>query len=168
MSKDDPLNLYSISSNETALISEIPAIINEENVIFAPGQVKTPLSLLNDKYCEELAFPYLLPNGKFKYNITRDVVISPARYFNQRLLNHNQIFASDPVYIFFARTVDKQYLLRSSINFAMHKIKPGQLTAGTIKQNYRGTIDKYVASDNAFSFMSQVKGTPSLLEIIFI
>ena len=161
LSKEDPLNSYRISSNETALISEIPAIIDKENVIIAPGQGKTPIPLLNDKYCEELAFPYLLPNGKFGYNVTREVAVSPARYFNQRLLNHNQIFASDPDYIFFARSVYEQYLLRSSINFAMHKVKPGQLTAGTIKQNYRGTIDRYVASDNAFSFMSQVKGTPA-------
>ena len=28
-----------------------------------------------------------------------------------------------------------------------------------VKQNYRGTTDKFVASDNEFSFMRQVKGT---------
>ena len=40
---------------------------------------------------------------------------------------------------------------------ADHKIKDGQLTAGTIRQNCRGTIDRFVASDNAFSFMRSVK-----------
>ena len=34
----------------------------------------------------------------------------------------------------------------------MHKIKADQLIAGTIKQNYRGTIERFVASDSAFSF----------------
>lgn len=40
---------------------------------------------------------------------------------------------------------------------ADQKIKDGQLTAGTIRQNCRGTIDRFVASDNAFSFMRSVK-----------
>ena len=45
------------------------------------------------------------------------------------------------------------------ISFAMNQIKAGQLTAGTIKQYYRGIIKRFLASDNAFSFMSFVKGT---------
>ena len=42
----------------------------------------------------------------------------------------------------------------------MHKIKPGTLTAGTVKSNFKGTIERLVARNNAFSFMSLVKGTP--------
>lgn len=41
----------------------------------------------------------------------------------------------------------------------MHKIKAGQVTVGTIKQNYKGIIERFVANDNAFSFMSSVKRT---------
>ena len=33
--------------------------------------------------------------------------------------------------------------LHSSINFAMHKIKPGKITAGTIKHNFKGTIESF-------------------------
>ena len=51
--------------------------------------------------------------------------------------------------------------LRSSINIAMHKIKPGTLTAQIVKSNFKRTIERFVASDNAFSFMSSVKGTPA-------
>ena len=43
----------------------------------------------------------------------------------------------------------------------MHKINPGTLTEGTVKSNFKGTIEKFVARDNAFSFMSSVKGTPA-------
>ena len=49
----------------------------------------------------------------------------------------------------------------SSINFAMHKIKPGTFAAGTVKIYFKGTIERCVAMDNAFSFMSSVKGTPA-------
>ena len=42
----------------------------------------------------------------------------------------------------------------------MHKIKPGTLNAGTVKTNFKGTFERLVASDNAFSFMISVKGKP--------
>ena len=35
--------LHRTGSNETALVSEIPYIINYENVIIAPGQGKDPV-----------------------------------------------------------------------------------------------------------------------------
>ena len=50
----------------------------------------------------------------------------------------------------------EQQHLRSSINFAMHKIKPGTLTAKTVKNKFKATIQRFVASDNAFSIMSSV------------
>ena len=43
----------------------------------------------------------------------------------------------------------------------MHKIKPGTLTAGTVKSYNKGTIGNFVARDNAFSFMSVEKGAPT-------
>ena len=160
-SVEDPLNIHRTASNETTLVSDIPNIVNNENIIFAPSQEKTPVSVLIDEFCGEQTFPYLLPTGKFGYNAPRDIPISPARYFNQSLLSFNQWFASDADYIFFARSVYEQYHLRSSINFAMHKIKPGTLTAGTVKNNFKGTIERFVASKIVFSFMSSVKGTPA-------
>ena len=36
----DPLSVHRTVLNETALVSEIPYIINDENVIIAPGQGK--------------------------------------------------------------------------------------------------------------------------------
>ena len=43
----------------------------------------------------------------------------------------------------------------------MHRIKPGTLTAGTVKSNFKGAIERFVARDDAFSFLSSVKGTPA-------
>ena len=62
------------------------------------------------------------------------ILISPAQFFNQKLLNFNQYFTSNADYIFFVRSVYEQHHLRSSINFAMHKIKPGTFTAGLVKR----------------------------------
>ena len=38
----------------------------------------------------------------------------------------------------------------------MHKTKSGTLTAETVESNYKGTIERILARDNAFSFMSSV------------
>ena len=41
----------------------------------------------------------------------------------------------------------------------MHKIKAHVFTAGAVKNNFKGAIERFVAGDNAFSSMSSVKGT---------
>ena len=122
---EDPLNKHRISSNESALVSEFLSAIDNENIIVAPGQEKTPVSIVNDNYCEKLDFPYLIPNGKSGYNAEREVAISPLSYFNQQLLSFNQSFASDSNNSFFTRSIYEQYHLCSSINFVIQKIKPG-------------------------------------------
>ena len=43
----------------------------------------------------------------------------------------------------------------------MHKMKPCKLKTGTVKSSFKGTIERFVAKDNAFSFMSSVKEIPA-------
>ena len=43
---DDPLNLYRVAPNETALISEIQGIIDEDNLTVAPGQGKSQFCVM--------------------------------------------------------------------------------------------------------------------------
>ena len=83
-SVEDPLGMHRSTSKKTTLISDILKIINEENLIVAPGQGKI----------------YLLPMGKFGYNSPYNISICTARYFNQILLNFIQYFASDEHCIF--------------------------------------------------------------------
>ena len=40
----------------------------------------------------------------------------------------------------------------------MYRIKLGTLTARTVKNDFKAKIERFVASDNAFSFMSSFKG----------
>ena len=97
----DPLNKYRSACNETVLVSKCPHVIaDEENIIIAPGEGKTPLFILKDEKCEEMAHPHLFPHGKFGLHTKRDVKLTHTKYFNQRLLNYTQKFASDPDYIF--------------------------------------------------------------------
>ena len=49
---EDPLTRHRVASNETALVSEIPNIVENENLIVAPGQGKTPVAIPKDEFCE--------------------------------------------------------------------------------------------------------------------
>ena len=100
---DDSLAQFKSVSDETIFISEIPTVTDtEEAIVVTPSEGKQPLSLLGYEFCEELAHPHLFPSGKFGYKAKREMPISPSRYFNQRLLNYSQKFASDSDYISFA------------------------------------------------------------------
>ena len=46
---EDILSMHRTRSNETALVSEIPCIINNENFIIAPGQEKKLVLILIDQ-----------------------------------------------------------------------------------------------------------------------
>ena len=94
---------HSSSAAEACLVSTCPQInVNSECTDIAPGEGKLPKSILNDEYCEELSFPHLFPTRKFDDKVRRKIPPSPVKYFNQRLLNYSQKFASDTDYIFFA------------------------------------------------------------------
>ena len=71
--------MHRTALNKTALVSEMPIIIDKESVIIAPRQWKTPVSLLHEDACEELAFPYLFPKDKFENNICRNVPVSAVQ-----------------------------------------------------------------------------------------
>ena len=90
------LDEYSSIANETCLVSLNPQTsVDNDCITIAPGEGKQPKSTLNDQFCEELAFPYLFPAGKFGYRVKRDVKLSPAKQFNQRLLHYSHyIFCS--------------------------------------------------------------------------
>ena len=72
----------------------------------APGEGVTPISILTDQHCEELAHPHIFPTGKFGYSAPRKVGLSPVKYFNQRLLNYKQKVSANSDYIFFAHCND--------------------------------------------------------------
>ena len=168
---ENPHDRDRIGASETVLISSIPTDFDNETLNIAPGEGKKPLSLLTDKFCEELAHPHLFPTGKFGFNVNRMIPLSPSRYFNQRLLNYRQRFASESDYIFFAHSVYQQLCMNSRINIAMRKVCSNRLTAGMLSQNFKERVKDFVANDEAYSFMKTIKGTPAywkkfLLEVL--
>ena len=158
------LDRYRIVSNETLIsnILEIHEDVDKEGVVsVAPGKGKKPMPIFKDNYCEEHAFPHLFPTGKLGYKVQRDIPMSPVKYFNQRLLNCSQKFASDSDYIFFVHSVLQQMQISNQINIAMTKVATTNLTAGKLRRSFKQTVQQFIASDEAFSFMNTIKGTPA-------
>ena len=96
-SVEDLLGMHRSVSNETAFFLRFQTYLMRKMLLLHQDKEKT----FNFKQ----KFPYLLPKSKSGYNVSRDVLINPARYFNQRFLNFNQQFASDADYLFFLRFV---------------------------------------------------------------
>ena len=151
---ENPQDLHRFSSEETMFV---PNITTAEEISIDPGEGKESTSILNDKYCEELAFPCLFPKRKFGHKVERKIKLSPVKYFNQHLLNYTQIFAADPDYIFFALYLTQQLKLQSQINIAMKKVCSGHLTAGVLSQKISEKVKSFIVNNEAYHFMNTLK-----------
>ena len=86
-------------SDEATFMSEITTITGiKEAIVITPSEGKQPVLLLGDEFCEERAHSHLFPYEKIGYKTERKMLISPSRYFNQRLLNYSQKCESDSDY----------------------------------------------------------------------
>ena len=133
----NPLNTHRHATDESLVIE------NENLLELAPGQDKGTTHILFDKKCEELAFPKIFFRGKFGYTFPREHHLTPTRYFNQRLLNFSQTFASNSDHIFFSQSVLQQKNLNDQINIAV-KIVTGQLTA-CMFANYDESVKRFAS-----------------------
>ena len=127
-----------------------------------------PKSILNDEYFEELSFPHLFPTGKFGYKVRRKILLSPVTYFNQRLLNYSQKFASDTDYIFFARNILQSLSLKEQINIAMRKVSGVSLNAGVLNNScFNETVKQWV-SDDSIRMEFQIRDSPHVHSFIWV
>ena len=140
---------HSFSAAETCLVSTCPQVnVNSVCIDIAPREGKLLKPILNDEYCEELCFPHVFPTGKLDYKVRRKVPFNPVKYFNQRLFNYSQKFASDTDYIFFARNILQSLSLKKQVNIAMLKFSGVSLNAGVLNDSYfNETVKQWVSND---------------------
>lgn len=82
--------------------------------------------------------------------------------------NFNQYFASGADYILFSRFVYKNHHLGLSINIAVNQTKSGMSTAGTIKNNFKGKIERLIGGGNSFSLIIPLKRIPECWQPTYI
>ena len=51
--------------------------------------------------------------------------------------------------------------LSNQINIGMRKVTSNQLTAGMLSSNFNEKLKEFIASNQAFTFMNSIKGTPA-------
>ena len=74
-------------------------------------------------------------------------------------MNYIQKFYSDSHYIFFAHKVMHSVNLNNQTNIAMRKVESHKLTAVMLSCNFKNKVKYFIASDQAFTFMNDIKGT---------
>ena len=96
-----------------------------------------------------MASPTLFPTGKFGFQVKRDVRLSPAKYFNARLLNYAGRFATNPEYLFFAQYVTEEKKVQDtcSIRIALKKVHDHSLTAGEVRSMDSLSFQNLIFSD---------------------
>ena len=76
-------------------------------------------------------------------------------------MNYPHNFSSDSDYIFFACKVTQSVNLHNQINIVMRKVTSDKLTAGMLSSNLKDKVKDFIASDQTFTFMNGIKGTPA-------
>ncbi|XP_078375419.1 uncharacterized protein LOC144658809 isoform X2 [Oculina patagonica] len=169
--REDPLNEHRAATCETciqSIIQDYPVIFEDQgraasagNEIFdiAPGENKHPVSMMTDRYCEELAFPVLFPKGRFGYKMDREEKLTPVKYFNARLLHYSGRFAMNPEYLFFAQFITEQKKVSDSINIALKKLHGQPVTASQFRSN-EPFLKNMIFKDQAYLFLRSIPGSP--------
>lgn len=76
---ENPLAEFRVSSNKTTTTAENLSVNEiEQAIAVAPGEGKTPLSIVGDRFCEELVHPHLFLTGKFDCQVAREAKLSLA------------------------------------------------------------------------------------------
>ena len=80
---DNPLSEFRTPSMETTFVSETPSACEmKEGIVVAPGDGKKPVSIFNDKFCEELGHPHLFPTGQYGYKVESEIPLTLSKYLN--------------------------------------------------------------------------------------
>jgi hypothetical protein len=167
---DDAIENTNREPQDVEMEADAPAneeVLYEETMLdsnllveFAPGEGQCPLSLLLDKYCEELSFPTIwggkartsLPSAKLSYE---DQILSEIMRSDRRAVR--------PDHLLFIHKKSQLKQLVSNVNIAMKKT--GR-TANITKEQALddATISDYIAKDNAYRFLTNITGTPAYWE----
>ena len=116
-----------------------------------------------DANFEEMAFPHLLPHGKFGWKYKRQIPLSAKKYFQKRILDANPSFAQDIEYLFVAQTITETKQIMDSMTVALRKCYRASeyqptITAGLLRDS--GALHQIIFKDQAYRFLQPVRGTP--------
>ena len=147
-----PTNLDSqVVSNTTSKKIIKPAGEGRNSIEIAPGENKLPTGRLREKDGDVKAFPKHFPSGKFGINFPRKYKLSPQMYLLQRLLNQDERFSRDNIYLFMASSLVEEDQLVRQINISGIK---------GVSDFSNSSGEKVIKLHDPYSVFKKLKGTP--------
>ena len=129
--------------------------VNKKDPVYeiAPGEGKIPSDWLRDKDNDIDSFPELHINGEYGLDHEdRDRVLTRTKYFSQRIMNVNQMYAENHDYVFMAQQACERFSIERQIHMAMLQ--------GSLETNKHGE-SIITPSDDAYNIFQKVPGTPA-------
>ena len=117
---ENPLDLCRFISQDTMFLSNMT---RAEETSIAPGEGKELISILNDKYCEDLAVPCLFPKRKFGYKVERKIKLSQSNILTS---------VSLIIYTYLPQLTTQELKIQNQISIVMKNVCSGHLTAGML------------------------------------
>ena len=160
---DDPSSKLRGLHYETCVQTVDPTVDVDKILNIAPNENKRPIHILMDESFEEMAFPHLLPTGKFGWKYERPLKLTPKKYFQRRLLDADPRFAQDIEYLFVAQTVVEIKQIQDSMSIALkkayHASPAGEaLTAGVVRDS--NSLKQFILKDQAYRYLQPIRGSP--------
>ena len=91
---------------------------NGKGISIAPGEGKIPTNFLREENIDVKGFPRHFPSGINGIDHIREIRLTKQMYFNQRLLNKNERFSTDPYYVFMATSYIERLQLERQIDIS--------------------------------------------------
>ena len=132
-----------------AAVTDEPNIDNEQ-LSFAPGEGKSPESILTSKNWDAEAFPMKHPDGGNGLHQKRERKLTDQYYFVQRMRNTDTRFSTDPAYVFAAAAYLEKKQLQRNVNVSYQRGKQVKAANG---------VSTFHLEDG-YSVFGNIKNTP--------
>ena len=130
----------------------------------APGEGNKPLSIFQDKYSEEMAYPGIFLGEKRPDNEQRKVNVHYSDICKSELRRSDRRAAMCIENIFFKCKKLQMKIILSKAQIALTKCKGNKrtLNAGNLKQ--QGALDRLLRYDEGYKFLRALRGSPAYFE----
>ena len=140
----------------------------ELRYILAPGQGRTPVSVFNDKYSEELAYPNIYCGQSRLDNKSRKVPVYYCEICKSELRHRDGRVAQDPDNLFYKTKKLQMKMMLDKAQIAMRKCKCKckdlSLKAGSLKNPVM--INDIVFKDIGYKLLNTVHGSPPYFQAV--
>ena len=164
ITSDDNITEYgAVGTDFTLPNTSLPNFIKDGKIVL-PHFDTTPVYMDKVQHGEEMAFPYLFPNGRNGLNEPRDSKLTYKQYFQHRIYNMDSRWRTNISYFLNAVNLCEREQLLQTVNVAMKWRKPEtQCRQNQPNVHIRNCdIDSEDNPDviqNSYMFAKQIRGT---------